>query len=165
LGAVRQLLVLATLAAVASTSDLLAQARKEPKRPTLAMSRDTNRAAEYYAYGESVIPTDPRKAADAFYWASRLDPTWAQPLYARRVALLMASDPAFLVGYMDGKRGYTRSKEARRIDSLELRALMLNPYLNRELDKELLLAYVRALYESSTEYVNLAASLRVQYFV
>src|SRR5438094_2753120 len=90
------------------------------------------------------IERDPQKAADAFYWATRLDPAWAPPLYARRIALLMA-DPRLLVGYMNGIRRYVESKEARSIDSLELRALMLNPFLARDLDKPLIMAYLRDL--------------------
>src|SRR5206468_5794225 len=102
---------------------LQAQNGKVPKRPDLEAAADTNSAAAYYRYGVSVVEKDPRKAADAFYWATRLDPTWAQPLYARRIALLMA-DPRLLIGYMSRNRGVVQSKEAKSIDSLELRALM-----------------------------------------
>src|SRR5262249_2341785 len=115
--------------AVASLS-----AQSVPKRPSLG-GGDTNSAYAYYQYGMSNLNT-PRKAADAFYWAGQIDPTWAQAPYARRIALLLAADDPFVIGYMDGVRSFTHSKQGTRIDSLELRARMLNPFLNRELDKE-----------------------------
>src|SRR5947207_9509235 len=71
---------------------LQAQGGKVPKRPNLEEGADTNFAPAYYEFGMRKIERDPQKAADAFYWATRLDPAWAQPVYARRIALLMA-DP------------------------------------------------------------------------
>jgi len=106
-----------------------------PKRPPLN-GADTNQAAAYYQYGLSMLQQDPQKASDAFYWAARIDPTWAQPLYARRIAFLMGADDPFVVGYMQGKRSYTHSKDALRIDSLELRARMLDPFMEGDLDKD-----------------------------
>lgn len=139
-----------------------------PKRPPLN-GADTNQAAAYYQYGLSMLQQDPQKASDAFYWAARLDPTWAQPLYAGRIAFLMAADDQFLIGYMDGKRSYTRSKDARRIDSLELRARMLDPFMERDLDKELQLRWLRALYDEAQKSDggsdDRAETLRFQYFV
>jgi tetratricopeptide (TPR) repeat protein len=143
-------------------------AQNVPRRPPLN-GADTNQAAAYYSYGLSMLQQDPQKAADAFYWASRIDPSWAQPLYAGRIAFLVGADDQFVIGYMDGKRSYTRSKEARRIDSLELRARMLDPFMNRELDKDLLLRYVRALYDEAQKSDggtdDRAQTLQFQYYV
>ena len=139
-----------------------------PKRPPLN-GADTNQAAAYYQYGLSMLQQDPPKASDAFYWAARIDPTWAQPLYAGRIAFLMGADDQFVIGYMDGKRSYTRSKDARRIDSLELRARMLDPFMERDLDKDLQLRYLRALYDefqkSDGGADDQTQTLRFQYFV
>ena len=139
-----------------------------PKRPPLN-GADTNQAAAYYQYGLSMLQQDPQKASDAFYWAARLDPTWAQPLYAGRIAYLMGADDQFVIGYMDGKRSFTRSKDARRIDSLELRARMLDPFMERDLDKELQLRWLRALYDEAQKSYggsdDRAETLRFQYFV
>ena len=139
-----------------------------PKRPPLN-GADTNQAAAYCQYGLSMLQQDPRKAADAFYWAARIDPTWAQPLYARRIAFLIGADDPFVIGYMQGKRSYTHSKDALRIDSLELRARMLDPFMEGDLDKELVLRYVRALYDevlkSDGGTADGAETLRLQYFV
>jgi tetratricopeptide (TPR) repeat protein len=138
-------LVFSTLAAAFTSLP----AQRAPKRPQLDNGADTNSALAYYRLGIRVIRTQPQMAGDAFYWASQIDPTWAQPLYARRIALLLASDDLFLSRYMDGDKGTSRSKQAVRIDSLELRARMLDPFLNRELDAELLRRYVMAAYDLS----------------
>src|SRR5438552_18521227 len=127
--------LVASILATLPPAALQAQGGKVPKRPNLEEGADTNFAPAYYEFGMRKIERDPQKAADAFYWATRLDPAWAQPVYARRIALLMA-DPRLLVGYMRGNRRFLESKEARRIDSLELRALTLDPFLNRDLDKQ-----------------------------
>ena len=111
-------------------------AQNVPARPPLH-GADTNQAAAYYQYGLSMLAQDPFKAADAFYWAARIDPSWAQPLYAGRIAYLMGADDRVVIGYMDGNRSFTRSKDARRIDSLELRARMLDPFMPRDPDKDL----------------------------
>jgi tetratricopeptide (TPR) repeat protein len=143
-------------------------AQSVPARPPLN-GADTNQAAAYYQYGLSMLAQDPFKAADAFYWAARIDPSWAQPLYAGRIAYLMGADDRFVIGYMDGNRNFTRSKDARRIDSLELRARMLDPFMPRDLDKDLQLRYMRALYDEDQKSFggadDQARTLRFQYFV
>ena len=160
-------LVVSMLAAV-PPSALQGQGGKMPKRPKLEAGADTNFAPAYYEYGVSMIERDPERAAAAFYWAARLDPAWAPPLYARRVALLMA-DPRLLVGYMNGIRRYVESKEARSIDSLELRALMLNPFLARDLDKPLIMAYLRDLVQDelrqSGDHMDAGTSTRFDYYM
>jgi tetratricopeptide (TPR) repeat protein len=125
------------------------RSQNAPKRPPLDVGADTNSAVAYYFRGARWIHIQPGRAADAFYWAAQLDPTWAQPLYARRVALIMASNDLFVIGYIEGVRSITHSKQAVRIDSLELHARMLNPFLNRELDEALLMRYVRAMYNEA----------------
>jgi tetratricopeptide (TPR) repeat protein len=147
--AVRLFLLVAFVIVASPPSALQAQEGKVPKRPALGVAADTNVASAYYRYGLSVLEKYPQTAGEAFYWATRLDPAWAEPLYARRVALLMA-DRRLLVGYMKGTRRYVESKEAQSLDSLELRALMLNPFLTRDLDGPLIVAFVRALYQGDS---------------
>jgi tetratricopeptide (TPR) repeat protein len=161
-------LLAASLIGVGPLSLLQAQTGKVPKRPDLGGDADTNFAPAYYTYGVSKLERDPDRAAAAFYWAARIDPAWAQPLYARRVALFLA-DPRLLVGYMNGNRRYIESKEARSIDSLELRALTLNPFLPRDLDKQLIVAYLRALFQEELrktgEEMDAAHAVRFDYFM
>jgi hypothetical protein len=83
--------------------------------------------------GLASVQKDPDKAADAFYWAARLNPVWAEPFYGRRVALLL-SDPRRLMRYFSGDKGEIRSKESLAIDSLYRHALTLNPFLGPQMD-------------------------------
>lgn len=133
-------LAFAALASLAPT----AAAQNAPKRPQLDPGADTNSAAAYYSLGMRIARNDPRHAGDAFYWAAQINPTWAQPLYARRIALILAADDPFVTNYLEGDRSVHRSKRGASIDSLELRARMLDPFLNRELDDELLRRYIIA---------------------
>jgi hypothetical protein len=64
---------------------LLAPARPDVLRPGDTTSIDTNDARVYYAAGMASTSdwTPPSAANAAFYWASRVDPSWSQPLYQR----------------------------------------------------------------------------------
>jgi tetratricopeptide (TPR) repeat protein len=124
------MLAFVLLAAVATGSS--AQ-EKAPPRPVLAAGADTNDATTYYDVGLALLRQNPEKAANAFYWASQLNPGDADPYYARRTALLMAR-PTQLVGYWAGQRSVIRDKAIMRADSLYLRALTINPFLYRKLD-------------------------------
>src|SRR3989442_1431404 len=89
----------------------VAPAQDVPKRPHLEAGSDTNSAPDYYEYGIANLTAYPQRAADAFYWACQIDPTWAQPLYARRIALLLSAPGPFVVGYVEGTRSFTHSKQ------------------------------------------------------
>jgi tetratricopeptide (TPR) repeat protein len=112
-----------------------------PPRPALPAGADTNDAQVYLEVGRTLLRKAPAEAAKAFYWATRISPGMAEGYYGRRVALLM-SDPARLVLYMEGDKKVVESAEMRRIDSLYLRALTLNPLLYRRLDDILLRKYL-----------------------
>lgn len=111
-----------------------------PEPLELPKGMDPNSAYAYYAYGRDILERTPVKAAQAFYWASRIDPAWADPLYARRIALLM-SRPGFFKGYLAGRPAVVNSPGVQRLDSLYLRALTINPFLRRQEDA-LALRYV-----------------------
>lgn len=113
----------------------------EPKRPELQAGADTNDSRAYYLLGESLLERNPDRAADAFFWAMRLDPTSAEALYGRRTALLMR-DPRRLVKYLNGDRRTIRSDEIQRIDSLHMRALMANPFLYRKYERQMMTRYI-----------------------
>ena len=113
----------------------------QPDRPDLPGGGDRNDPWSYYRLGQELLKRNPEKAADAFYWAARLNPTWAEPFYGRRVALLL-KDPRRLARYMRGDKGVIRSKETQAIDSLYLHALTLNPFLGPQLDHMILDALV-----------------------
>lgn len=113
-----------------------------PQRPRLAAGADTNSAGAYYQFGlERLRLGHAHAAADAFCWASRLAPDWADPLYARRVALILAR-PERLVSYMEGMKSVLESPEVLYLDSLHLRALLLDPFLYEDLDREVVMQYL-----------------------
>jgi tetratricopeptide (TPR) repeat protein len=75
-----------------------------PARPRIILhtgdtaSIDTNDARAYYVAGMAVTARR-EAAAAAFYWASRVDPSWSQPLYQRWSLLrLYATSPAMRGG-------------------------------------------------------------------
>jgi tetratricopeptide (TPR) repeat protein len=119
---------------LSASSPLIAQREKEPRRPKIAA--DTNDAHAYYDFAVDLIARDPDKAADALYWATRLEPMWADAFYARRVALLL-TDRRRLVRYWSGERQVVQSDDIRRIDSLFYHALTLAPFVSQRLDHEL----------------------------
>ena len=110
--------------------------KNEPRRPKLPAGADTNSAQAYYDYGLEQFDRDPDKAADAFYWATRINPTQAESYYARRCALLIADKYRFQ-RYWRGEKRTIQSDEVKRIDSLYFYALTINPFLYRKLDVRL----------------------------
>lgn len=151
-----RLLVLAALVAVGAGTAGAQRLRvhDSPARPTLYPGADTNSANAYYTHGITRLEENPAEAAAAFYWASRINPGWADPLYARRIALLMG-DRRRLIDYIEGKRFIFRDREVLAIDSLHLKALTLDPFLFQKLDKHLLRRYWLELFtEASRDHTG-----------
>ena len=144
-------LALAAASAFVCASPAVGQAPRVhdvPPRPVLWAQADTNSAASYFSHGSALLDKKPAEAAAAFYWAARLQPGWADALYGRRVALLM-SDPERLVRYMQGHRATARLPEVQAIDSLQLRALALDPFFIERFDRQFLRFYlIRAVMEN-----------------
>ena len=115
-------------------------AARTPRRPDLPRGADTCDANAYYRYGLTILRGDPETAAAAFFWAERLMPGAAVDYYAERIARLIA-DPNLLRHYVEGDRRSLESGEVRRIDSLQVRALSLDPFFPQLLDQNLILAY------------------------
>jgi len=143
----RRLLTVAVSAAIALTvlapqSSVLSAQRLGPleKRPKLRDFPDTNDAQAYFEAGVQEFRHDPQTAAAAFYWAARLNPGWGDPLYGRRAALLAQNRNLLDAAMSDSRR--SRSKDLRRLDSLQARALMLNPFLYRRLDRQLFMTWL-----------------------
>ena len=131
--------------ALSATASLPAAAQRlgpPMERPRLRDVVDTNDAKAYYDLGLASIDRDPGRAADAFYWAARINPSWGEPLYARRTALLM-KDRSLLFRFYESSRRERVSPELRRLDSLQYRALMLSPFLYRRLDQTMFMSYIR----------------------
>jgi tetratricopeptide (TPR) repeat protein len=110
---------------------------KEPKRPKMEAGRDTNSAGAYYYWGLGQLQRNPRAAEDAFYWASRIEPAWADPLYAQRIAFHMSNLERFWK-YLMGTKYVLKSDDIKRTDSLVFRAMLRDPFFFRRHDKMLI---------------------------
>ncbi len=106
--------------------------KREPKRPKLDAGRDTNSAGAYHQHGMLHLGKRPQVAADAFYWAARLDPSVAEPWYGRWCALLLAMQRRDMFALMNDDSRY--SKEVTSIDSLRYEALLREPLIYTKLD-------------------------------
>ena len=113
-----------TLALVARP--VLAQ-EKPPPRPPLAATADTNDWEAYYDAGVDWLNQRHQITAEAaFYWASRLEPRRAEPLFARWAAA-WARDSRQFERYLEHDPAKPLPPEMVRIDSLRYRALLRNP--------------------------------------
>jgi Flp pilus assembly protein TadD len=100
--------------------------KDEFKRPKLEAGADSNDALSYYRLGNAQLRRDPETADRAFYWASRLAPSWADPYYGRWAATVLQY------------RGRGSKAQRERADSLETLASIRNPFLFRRLDRQVL---------------------------
>jgi hypothetical protein len=134
--------ILLLLAALLAAAPADAQRRGEvPRRPRLPAAADSNDAVAYFRLGQELLERRPQQAADAFYWASQINPGWADALYGRYAALLM-TNPDRLVRYNLGDRRTREHPEVLRIDSLYFRALRLDPFLRPQFDRDLIRLFV-----------------------
>jgi tetratricopeptide (TPR) repeat protein len=118
-----------------------------PGRPALARSSDLNDWTAYFDYGIEMLrtqphrvdsysadapPTRPHRADSAFYWASRLDPSRAEPLLGRWVAFWL-QDIGRFEDYLEEKPKVLQSPAVIQADSLYRRALERNPFVPQNL--------------------------------
>lgn len=103
------------------------------RRPKLEAGADTNSWLAYYNYGIKHLRYSPDKAAAAFVWASRIDPTSAEPLYGRAVAYWRRY-PKLFWAYLNRTPGVRESPQIRQVDSLVVRAMLRNPFFRRDAD-------------------------------
>lgn len=126
------------LTALRTFSDSVATLR----RPRLRDGVDTNDALSYY---QAVIPLvrsgfELQTAEAALYWASRLDPSWADPVYARSLLLLRAvRNDALATFFRTHSERAARSvalteRQVQLMDSLRRAAWARNPFVFTGLD-------------------------------
>jgi tetratricopeptide (TPR) repeat protein len=121
------LLLLVLTAAPVSAQEVL------PERPTLPRGADPNAWESYFDLGMRLVPRLPVHAEAAFYWASRLDPSRAEPLYGRWAAFHLKDIGRWERYRADDARVLARS-DVVRADSLRWRAYHRNPFVHRALD-------------------------------
>lgn len=141
----RKLALVLSLAVVPAIPALAQKGERIPKRPKLAASADTNDARAYVEFGFKAFDDDPEAAAAAFYWATRINPDDAEAYYGRRAATIV-NDRRMLATYIDGSQREKQSmKQLRALDSLALRAQLLNPFLYRRLEGRMFNDYIHDL--------------------
>ena len=119
--------ILATVLLAALLAPAAPAAAQEILRPELAASADTNDWEAYYDAGvEHLRARRQVRAHDHFVWASRLDPTRAEPHYARWVAF-WARDPMRYMEYLDDVKPIVEKPEVVRNDSVRALAFERNP--------------------------------------
>lgn len=116
--------------------------RREPRRPRLSSTADTNDVNAYLNHGARTVEDNATTAAEAYYWAMRLDPGNADALYGLRTARLMQRQSVFL-RYMQGDERTVFSDEMQSNDSLYFKALQLDPFLHEQHARTVLFNYYR----------------------
>lgn len=117
--------LLLIVAGVAQTVSAGAQAR-----PRLPAAADTNDWNAYYDRGVELLRGNPAAADEMFRWAARLDPSRPEPLYARWVAFHLRDKYRFMRYLRADAAHPLRDPLVLAADSLQLRALALNPFFN-----------------------------------
>jgi len=116
-----------------------------PTRPKLDSGADSNSAQTNYAYGMKRIDDDPEESVRAFYWASRIDPTSGDAMYALWTAKLDAMSDSQLASYLGHGRAHEKRTEMQlELDSLIYRAYVVNPFLFSSLDRALMKRTIEA---------------------
>jgi hypothetical protein len=112
-----------------------------PPRPGLDPGTDTNSATAYYAKAVEWLARNPRRARDAFHWATLLEPNDGGAYYGRWVAGLL-SQPRLLEGFFEEIPRVLRSAEYRSNDSLLWLGEALNPFYFQALQEVLFRGYL-----------------------
>jgi tetratricopeptide (TPR) repeat protein len=109
-------------------------AQAEPARPPLPAGMDPNDWEAWFNYGVKVFRTNPPHSEAAFYWASRLEPSRAEPLFARWAAFWMNRSEEEWRRYTRRTRSTLLNQDVIRADSLRALAFLRNPFVHRGLE-------------------------------
>jgi len=120
----------------------LTDSGRELPRPRLWADADTNSAKVYYDLAEPMVRNGFKldTAEMALYWASRLDPSWSEPIYARSLIPLDAilRDRSETWQQTRSSLAVTKlaltEQQVQSIDSLQRIAWDRNPFLYTELE-------------------------------
>jgi tetratricopeptide (TPR) repeat protein len=119
-----------TLAALCVVAAPARAQQEEPGRPNLGRNADVNDWEAYFDYGEGQFERFPSRAAAAFYWASRLDPTRAEPLFARW-ATFYAQDWGLWLSYVQDDPRALERPDVLANEALRQRSYYRNPFVHR----------------------------------
>jgi tetratricopeptide (TPR) repeat protein len=129
------------MSALARLQELTDSGRELP-RPRLGGDADTNSAKAYYDLAEPLVRNAFKldTAEMALYWASRLDPSWSEPIYARSLLPLDAILRDRSETWQQTRSSLAVTKlaltehQVQSIDSLQRIAWDRNPFLYTELE-------------------------------
>lgn len=121
-------LVVSSLFALAQSADA------QQGRPLLPIEGDPNHWETYFDYGVKFLRSNPRDAETAFGWASRLDPTRAEPLFGLYAATFLRLQGAMTTRYLSGDQETLRDPSVRSADSARSMALLRNGFVHRGLE-------------------------------
>jgi tetratricopeptide (TPR) repeat protein len=124
------LLALAAALAAESAIPRAAAGQPEPSRPTLRRDADPNDWEAYFDEGTRHFDRFPGRAAESFYWASRLDPRRAEPLFARWAAY-MAQEHARWNAYVEEDERFLGRPDMVANEELRMRAYYRSPFVHR----------------------------------
>ncbi len=109
-------------------------AQADPPRPGLPAGSDGNDWELYFDRGVLLFQKSPMDAAPYFHWASRIDPSRAEPYFARWANYLFRADNEEVYDYIRGEESLWRKPAFLAADSLRVRAFMRNPFVHRALE-------------------------------
>ena len=127
----------AALLALAPAPVFAQAAAQPPRRPKVEADMDTNEAQAYLLVGQHQLEKQPELAKAAFYWASRIDPGSAAAYYGLQVATTLAEDGLVRMRWQ-GARNERDRADRRALDSLGMRAELLDPFLQPTLERTLI---------------------------
>ena len=111
---------------------LAARAQAGPPIKQLPKDADPNDWVSYYDYAVHVFSESPDKAYEAFQWASRFDPTRAEPLQGMWAAFWMKHRDPY-PDYLEGAKEVIVRPDVIHNDSVLWRAYERNPFVNEAL--------------------------------
>lgn len=103
-------------------------------RPNLNITGDLKHWETYFDFGVKALRESPHDAELAFDWASRLDPTRAEPLFAKYAARFLRLPHPLTIRYLRGEVETLRDTSVRTADSARAMALLRNPFVHRGLE-------------------------------
>jgi tetratricopeptide (TPR) repeat protein len=102
----------------------------EPPRPDLPRGADANDWEAYFDEGARRFDRFPTQAARAFYWAARLDPTRAEPLFGQW-ATFYATDWSLWLSYVEEEERFFQRPDVARTERIRELAYYRNPFVHR----------------------------------
>lgn len=106
----------------------------EPMRPPLPPGADPLDWEAYFDRGAKLFREAPAEAGAHFYWASRLDPSRAEPYFARWANFLFRAKNEDIYAWLRNEEAILRRPDWVTADSLRRLALMRNPFVHRGLE-------------------------------